>query len=127
MACFLAPAAEAVITTVITKRVKSKEKKENDSSKPKFSEKLRWLNWMLWGGSGLLAFEHIWHGEVVPWFPFLTKAADASDRSEMLMEIATNGVAMSLLVTLVWGVMVLVTGRLEKLSRNDETEEEVVS
>ena len=32
-----------------------------------FSRKLKWLNTMLWGGAALLAFEHVWHGEVVPY------------------------------------------------------------
>jgi len=36
---------------------------------------LGWLTNMLWGGSLLLAFEHVWHGEETPWFPFLTAAA----------------------------------------------------
>lgn len=26
---------------------------------------MNWLNNMLWGGSALLAFEHVWHGSVV--------------------------------------------------------------
>ena len=90
MACFLAPAAEAVVTTVLQKKLDQKEKEaehgsvehiENtqsiqESTKPKhkisWSRKLKWLNTMLWGGSALLCVEHIWHGEVVPWPPFLT-------------------------------------------------------
>lgn len=135
MACFIAPAAEAVVTTVITKRLEKKEKaaeaaaggENTEAKRLRFSDKLKWLNRMLWGGSALLAFEHIWHGEVVPWFPFLTRAADASDRAEMLTEIATNGIAMSLLVTLVWGIMVAVTGRLERSPAPEETEEEALS
>lgn len=31
MACFIAPAAEAVITTIAAKAVKSKEKRENEN------------------------------------------------------------------------------------------------
>ena len=78
------------------------------------SRKLKWLNNMLWGGSALLALEHVWHGEVVPWFPFLTAANDPSSRSEMFHEMATVGVAMALLVTAVWAGMVIVSSRLEK-------------
>ena len=37
--------------------------------KTPFSRKLKWLCYMLFGGPALPAFEHIWHGEVVPWFP----------------------------------------------------------
>ncbi|MFR2512674.1 MAG: hypothetical protein ACLS9K_12645 [Lachnospira eligens] len=50
-----------------------------------FSRKLRWLNNMLWGGTALLAFEHVWHGEVTPFFPFLTAAGNAQDAVQMLM------------------------------------------
>ena len=107
MACFVVPAAEAVVTTIVTKVVKSKEKKENTSSEKKvpFSHKLSWLNTMLWGGSALLAFEHVWHGEVVPWFPFLTAMSTPESASEMFHEMATNGVFMALLVTEICNVL----------------------
>ncbi len=123
MACFLVPAAEAVITT-ITKRVVAKREKEALESgaeiteigdvKVSLSRKLGWLSNMLWGGSALLLFEHVWHGEVVPWFPFLTNAVDATDRAEMLSEMATSGVGMAALVSLVWVGMAVVSNRLEK-------------
>jgi len=126
MACFLVPVAEAVVTTVIMKAVESKEIKSetlkveagNDNfeteSKIPFSRKLKWLNNMLWGGSALLAFEHVWNGEVVPWFPFLTAVSDPGGVSAVLSEMATVGVSMALLVTAVWSVIVLVTNSLEK-------------
>ena len=127
MACFLAPVAEAVVTTIIKEGVKRKEekhiedKKINKDSKTKtpkneisFSKKLGWLNNMLWGGSALLAYEHIWHGEVTPWFPFLTAAQNPEETSVMLHEISTVGVSMAVLVTLAWVGMVLVSNYLEK-------------
>lgn len=125
MACFVVPAAEAVVTTIVTKVVKSKEKKENTSSEKKvpFSHKLSWLNTMLWGGSALLAFEHVWHGEVVPWFPFLTAMSTPESASEMFHEMATNGVFMALLVTAVWGVMVGVSSVLEKKTEGETSGE----
>ena len=112
MACFLVPAAEAVITTVVAKVMKSKEKEETmkvsfadgaveDATKIKFSTKLGWLNKLLWGGSALLAFEHVWHGEVVPFFPFLT-AVKNGETAEMLAEMGSAGVMMAVLVTAVW-------------------------
>ncbi|MDE5765374.1 MAG: hypothetical protein K2I00_10535 [Ruminococcus sp.] len=115
MACFLVPAAEAVVTT-IAKKVISKKEKENPSEiqKINFSEKLDWLNKMLWGGSGLLAFEHLWHGEIIPFFPFLTNAADSVDRIAMLQEMATSGVGMAVLVTAVWLGMISVMSAREK-------------
>ncbi len=106
MACFTVPAAEAIITTVAGKIIKNKG---NNS----FAEKIGWLNKMLWGGSALLAFEHVWHGEVIPTFPFLTAVKDG-EASEMLHEMATAGVCMALLVTAVWGIMCGVTALIEK-------------
>lgn len=116
MACFLVPAAEAIITTAASKVM---EKKEPATSEMKiaFSRKLKWLSNLLWGGSALLAFEHVWHGEVTPWFPFLTAAGNPADAMEMLHEMATAGVSMALLVTAVWGVMVAVTGAMEKKAK----------
>ena len=118
MACFTVPAAEAIITTVAKKIVKNKETTETD--KISFSTKLGWLNKMLWGGSALLAFEHVWHGEVVPYFPFLT-AVENGEASEMLHEMATTGVTMAVIVTAVWGLMVLVSNVIEKRKKSDGT------
>ena len=98
MACFLVPTTEAVVSTIVTKVEEKREKNHpvSDTAKEKkvrkipFSSKLHWLNSMLFGGSALLAFEHLWHGEVTPWFPFLTAATDAADRAEMLHEMSTD-------------------------------------
>lgn len=126
MACFLVPTAEAIVATIVTKSVKAKEKKPealkvdlgNGSfemeEKIPFSRKLKWLTNMLWGGAVLLAFEHVWHGEVVPWFPFLTAASDPSDTAAMLHEMSTVGVAMALLVTAVWACMLIASNAIEK-------------
>ena len=108
MACFLVPTTEAIVTTVI-KKVGDKNGSDN-----MFIKKMGWLNNMLWGGSALLAFEHVWHGEVTPWFPFLTAAADPADAAEMIHEMSTSGVAMAILVTLAWVVMVLVSNAIAK-------------
>lgn len=124
MACFLVPAAEAVITTVAEKVMKSKEKEETvkisledgtiaDATKIKFSTKLDWLNKLLWGGSALLAFEHVWHGEVVPFFPFLTAVKDG-ETAGMLAEMGSAGVSMAVLVTAVWIGMLIVSSAVEK-------------
>lgn len=114
MACFLAPAALAVVTTATQKVVERKEK-EADSvdgsarrSGGKWTQRLRWLNTMLWGGVILLALEHVWHGEVVPWPPFLTAMETPGEVGPMLHELATYGVAMAVAVTAVWAVMVVV-------------------
>ncbi len=131
MACFTVPAAEAIVTTIAGKIIKSKEKHQtldaskntNEAASPKipFSTKIGWLNKMLWGGSALLAFEHVWHGEVVPFFPFLT-AVENGETAEMLHEMATAGVAMAALVTAIWGIMVGVTSFFEKQSKKDKSQ-----
>ncbi|MBQ7687717.1 MAG: hypothetical protein IJT27_00725 [Clostridia bacterium] len=126
MACFLVSAAEAAIVTVAAKVMEKKEKEPakvefhlsdgttETATKIPFSRKLKWLRNLLWGGSVLLAFEHVWHGEVVPWFPFLTAAGDPADFAEMLHEMATVGVTMALLVTAVWVCMLVVSALIEK-------------
>ena len=131
MACFLVAATEAVITTVATKIIEKKEKEQQElkvsfdgvktesAQKIPFSRKLKWLNRMLWGGSALLMFEHIWHGEIVPFFPFLTAASDPADAAQMMHEMATVGVAMAALVTGVWLGVVGVTARIEKRAEKE--------
>ncbi len=117
MACFLVPTTEAIVTTIVTKAVKKNEIKKNEEHEGiMLSEKLGWLNKMLWGGSGLLAFEHVWHGEVTPFFPFLTNASNPADAAAMLHEMATSGTAMAAVVTLAWAGLVAASGRLRKES-----------
>ncbi|MDD5339064.1 MAG: hypothetical protein PHG35_06630 [Dehalococcoidales bacterium] len=112
MACFLVPAGEAVVTTVVQKVIEHQGKKGGEAKaaemKLKWSKRLGWLNIMLWGGSLLLALEHIWHGEIIASPPFLTAMKDATETSIMLHEIATVGVAMAVTITVIWGIMVLV-------------------
>ena len=108
MACFLVPAAEALALkaaeTVAAKSGPAECSGKKEGKIP-VSIKLGWLTKMLCGGSVLLAFEHIWHGEIVPYFPFLTAASDPVERAEMLREMSTSGVAMALLVTVFWAVI----------------------
>lgn len=108
MACFLVSAAEALVVKAVEKGVEKKEEQAEAravAEKPvriPWSAKLKWLSHMLWGGVILLAFEHLWHGEIVAWPPFLTAMSDAAATSEMLHEMATVGVCMALLITVVW-------------------------
>ena len=133
MACFLVPTGEAIVVSLLRLALKKKEERAEvqpdslaSSASPvspaslvspgvrTLRRRLRWLSHMLWGGSALLAFEHIWHGEVTPWFPFLTAAGNPEDAMEMLHEMATTGVAMAVLVTAVWAGMVAVSNVIEK-------------
>ena len=124
MACFLVPTAEAVVVTAVRHVQKKKEaaqpvRREDEGAGPRldaripFSRKLGWLLNMLWGGSILLAFEHVWHGEVVPFFPFLT-AVESGETAEMLSEMGSTGVMMAAIVTAAWAGMVAVSSLAEK-------------
>lgn len=127
MACVVVPMVEAVITTITTKAVESREISADNHSEGEstgFSRKMKWLNNMLWGGSALLMFEHVWHGEIAPFFPFLTAASDPASLSEMLQEMSTAGVGMSLLVTAAWLGMVAVTSAIEKKAQKAQPSEE---
>lgn len=125
MACFLVPMTEAIVMTVAQKVLESKEKKADiekvtsadgyTMEKMPFSRKLGWLNKLLWGGSALLAFEHLWHGEIVPFFPFLTAASEGPEAvSEMLGEMGTVGISMAVLITVIWIAMLLISIAMEK-------------
>ena len=129
MACFLVPGAEAIVVTaaalILKKREEAKAlpklqgvpagKTPTGEAKRGFSQKLFWLASLLWGGVVLLAFEHLWHGEVQPFFPFLTAATEGPAAvSEMLGEMGTVGVTMAVLVTVVWVGMVVVSRIIEK-------------
>ena len=124
MACFLVPTAEAVVLTVVKHQMKKVEMADSklevgnvyesgeaaaaEPDRIPWSRKLGWLTNLLWGGAFLLLFEHMWHGEVVPWPPFLTAMNNAADTAEMLHEMSTVGVTMAIIVTAVWFVMTLV-------------------
>lgn len=138
MACFLVTAVEAVAVTAAAQIIAQKAKKElgspvcahdsvmtnEQNEKLSFAKKLMWLAKLLWGGAFLLAFEHVWHGEVTAWFPFLTAAATPETASVMLHEMATVGVMMSVLVTAVWCVMLAVSKSVEKKAEKEIKAEE---
>ncbi len=125
MACFLVPAGEAAVTTVVGKLGGKKSRgAAHEQAGTGFGRKLKWLSNMLWGGSALLAFEHVWHGELTPWFPFLSAMNNPADTAEMLAEMGSVGVAMAAGVTLVWVGMVTVSAVLEKRAQSNEPIEE---
>ena len=94
MACFLVPAAEAVATKVAAEVLRHEGKEVH-------AHKLSVLSRMLWGASALSACEHIYHGEVVAAFPFLTALRDPETTRMMIYEMLTEGVAMAAVVTAV--------------------------
>ena len=111
MACFLVPVAEAVAVSVAKKVIKTSH--EEAEGKITFKSKLGWLNKLLLGGSALLCYEHVWHGEVVPFFPFLTAMNDPEETVIMFQEMASVGGTMAVWLTAIWVLMVLAAKKIE--------------
>ena len=107
MACFTAPLAQALVVTA------AKSARKGRPSHNPFVARLGWLQKMLFGGSFLLAIEHVWHGEITWRYPFLTAVKEGTT-AEMWHEIATVGVAMAVLITVAWAAMVVVASALER-------------
>ena len=107
MACFTVPLTTAIVATAAKKTLPESAKKNP------FAVKLDWLGKMMFGGSFLLAIEHVYHGEIIFTPPFLTAVKDGNT-AEMLHEMATRGVAMAVLLFVVWGVMVAVSTWIER-------------
>ena len=63
----------------------------------------------LFYSTSLLAIEHIYHGEITFFPPFLTAMKDPNDTKEMIHEIMTVGVSMAVLLLVVWIGMVVMS------------------
>ena len=114
MACFTVSAVAGVGVAVARHIVKHHENKlvlanreapvEKFGSDIKWSKKLGYLELTLFSGSFILAAEHIIHGEVVPFPPFLTAMESAEETAEMWQEIGTVGVGMLAILVLAWAI-----------------------
>ncbi len=109
MACFTVPLATAVVATA------AKATLPESAHKNPFVARLSWLGKMMFGGSFLLAIEHVYHGEIIFTPPFLTAVKDGNT-ADMLHEMATRGVAMAVLLLVAWVAMVSVSVWRERLS-----------
>lgn len=91
MACFLIPMSLAIITSIFRK---------------KFPDcyRINVLNMLLWGGVAALALEHVAHGEIVLYPPFLTAGL-----GEVIPEMLIVGVPMAMAATGMWASVVVVT------------------
>ena len=107
MACFTVPLATAAVASAV-KTTLPKSAEGNP-----FVSRLGWLGKMMFGGSFLLAIEHVYHGEIIFAWPFLTAVRDGNT-AEMLREIATSGLAMCAVVTLVWAGIVAASSAFER-------------
>lgn len=126
MACFTVPLVEAVVLTAVKKIAfrRNADSVINEAEMAKnqkiavLKEKFGILEKMLYGGSFLLAVEHLYHGEISFVPPFLTAMKNPAEIPEMLREMTTVGVGMALLTTAVWaagiGIASLVKNLKEK-------------
>ena len=111
MACFSAPLAAAIATGIVRRGMAAKTVEQPGTVS--WVTKLGWLEKLSFGGCALLAFEHIWHGEIIFQFPFLTGVRDGNT-AEVLREIATVGGAMTALILAVWIGMLVVSSAIVK-------------
>lgn len=114
MACFTVTTVAAIGVGVARHVVKHNEKKADPTrvdpiklDNVPFSKKLGILELGLWGGSFILAGEHVFHGEVTYKFPWLTAVAEG-ETIGMLQEMATVGVGMLAIIVASWGIGLLV-------------------
>lgn len=115
MACFVAPATVAIVTTVVRKVVEKREgvSAAQPAGRPttkvsgKWTQRLGWLNLMLWGGTVMLVLDHLISGELVPWAPFLTALEAPGAVGPLVREILVTGGAMTAAVFAAWAVMIV--------------------
>jgi hypothetical protein len=98
MACFIAPSILAIIVSIVKRVAKKVSAKIN----------LGLLESLLWSGAGVLTLEHVWHGEVVLWPPFLTAMQSPEEWTVALHEMTTAGITMTLATVGIWGCVLLV-------------------
>lgn len=114
MACFVVPLAEAVVLGGVNMAF-GHFSVENEIIRAA-REKIGTLQKMLFGGSFLLAIEHYVNGEISFVPPFLTAMKSPEETQIMLEEMRTFGVAMAVLVTAVFGIMMLISYFMKKSS-----------
>ncbi len=88
MACFLVAMGLGIITTALARAF---PKRWN----------IQWLNAILWGAVLMLMVEHVAHGEITPYPPFLTVGI-----LEVLPEMLSVGVPMTILSAGLWASLV---------------------
>jgi hypothetical protein len=90
MACFLVPMGLGIITTLFARAF---PKRWN----------INWLNAILWGAVLMLMVEHVAHGEITPYPPFLTAGI-----LEIMPEMLSVGGPMAAFSTALWASIVVV-------------------
>lgn len=146
MACFVVPAVEAIAVGIAAKvKTASENRKaisevsnidqvalDSELTEVKanygwtWGQKLSLLTKLLVGGAVLLCLEHICHGEVVPYAPFLTALQSPDSTAEMISEMSTVGVAMSGVVTVAWAGICGVADHIAKKA-NEKSKDEITA
>jgi hypothetical protein len=106
MACFLAPMSLAIVLTTLQLLTRHSDLPHR--------LKLSTYNAMLWGGVALLAAEHVFHGEITAFAPYLTAMSSPADTAVMVSEIVTVGGSMTLAISLTWMGMLAVSTLMTK-------------
>ena len=105
MACFIAPMSVGIVTTIFRKKIPE-------------NLKIGWLNIMIFGGAIMLAVEHIAHGEIILYPPFLTAMQTPAEIPAMLQEMAVVGGTMTIAMVFIWAVMVYIYNKKPELQKN---------
>ena len=119
MACFSAPLAAAIAAGVVRHAVKGKD--AGDPETISWATKLGWLEKLFFGGCVLLAFEHVWHGEIIFQFPFLT-GVRTGNGAAVMQELITVGGAMTALIVAVWIGMLIASSLIVRRGKTAEAE-----
>lgn len=91
MACFITPLIVGIAIAISSRLWKNSSK-----------IKLGTLAYLLIGGALILAIEHLWHGEISPYPPFLTVAKNIEDIHIVIHEISVIGSSMTLATVALW-------------------------
>jgi hypothetical protein len=105
MACFIAPLSLGIVTTIFRKKIPE-------------NLKIGWLNIMIFGGAIMLAVEHIAHGEIILYPPFLTAIQTAEEIPIMLKEMAVVGGTMTIAIVAIWAIMIYIYNKKPELQKN---------
>jgi hypothetical protein len=102
VACFITPLTIGLILAAIRKLWRGAERVRLDI-----------LVYLMLGGALVLVAEHVWHGEVVSWPPFLTAMKSPEDIPLVISEMTRVGGSMTLAVTGAWLLVLGFTRRVQ--------------
>ncbi|MCC6025248.1 MAG: hypothetical protein LM555_02990 [Desulfurococcaceae archaeon] len=102
VACFITPLVVGVVLAVVKRLWRGAERARLDI-----------LVYLMLGGALVLVAEHAWHGEIVPWPPFLTAMKSPEDIPVVINEMTRVGGAMTLAVTGAWLLVLGLTRRIQ--------------